>query len=110
MSTLIAGQISNAEVSCGRSESVLIDCGTFPIVCTIIVMWKFADLDSCGFVFSNVLLFQVHPIFMLSVADFVLAICWLLGGALWLRQDAEHYFGFCYFLAIITVVRYGNKM
>ena len=41
---------------------------------------------------------------MLSVADFILAICWMLGGALWLQKDAEHYFGFCYFLAIITVV------
>ena len=41
---------------------------------------------------------------MLSVADFILAICWMLGGVLWLREDAGHYFGFCYFLAIITVV------
>jgi len=47
---------------------------------------------------------QVHPIFMLSVADFILAICWLLGGVLWLQTKASHYFGFCYFLAIITVV------
>ena len=47
---------------------------------------------------------------MLSVADFVLAICWLLGGALWLQKDAENYFGFCYFLAIITVVHYEYKM
>ena len=41
---------------------------------------------------------------MLSVADFILAMCWMLGGTLWLRKDAVHYFGFCYFLAIITVV------
>ena len=47
---------------------------------------------------------QVHPIFMLSVADFILAICWLLGGVLWLQTKASHYFGFCYFLAIVTVV------
>ena len=42
---------------------------------------------------------------MLSVADFILAICWLLGGVLWLQAKASHYFGFCYFLAIVTVVR-----
>ncbi|XP_065892253.1 transmembrane protein 116-like [Dysidea avara] len=47
---------------------------------------------------------EVHPIFMLSVADFILAICWLLGGVLWLQSKATHYFGFCYFLAIATVI------
>ena len=42
---------------------------------------------------------------MLSVADFILAICWMLSGTIWLRDDTEGHFGFCYFLAIITVVR-----
>ena len=30
-------------------------------------------------------LLQVHPIFMLSIADFLLATLWTVGGGLWLE-------------------------
>ena len=55
----------------------------------------------------------MHPLFILSVADFILAILWLIGGVVWLSPDAngwatpesETHTGMCYVLAIATTVR-----
>ena len=55
----------------------------------------------------------MHPLFILSVADFILAILWLVGGVVWLSPDAngwatpesETHTGMCYVLAIATTVR-----
>ena len=56
---------------------------------------------------------QVHPLFILSVADFILAILWLIGGVVWLNPDSngwatnasDPHTGMCYVLAISTTVR-----
>ena len=46
---------------------------------------------------------QVHPIFMLSVADFFVATLWLIGAAVTMVNPA--YIEFCYFSGILTTVR-----
>ena len=46
---------------------------------------------------------QVHPIFMLSVADFFVATMWLIGAAVTMVNPA--YIEFCYFSGILTTVR-----
>ena len=56
---------------------------------------------------------QVHPLFILSVADFILAILWLIGGVVWLTPDSDGWAtpesnthtGMCYVLAVATTVR-----
>ena len=58
------------------------------------------------------LLFQVHPLFILSVADFILAILWLIGGVVWLTPDSNGWAkpessthtGMCYVLGVATTV------
>ena len=58
---------------------------------------------------------QVHPLFILSVADFVLAILWLIGGIVWLNPDeygwakegSATHTGMCYVLAVATTVSIG---
>lgn len=49
---------------------------------------------------------------MLSVADFVLAILWLIGGIVWLnpdyngwaKEESSTHTGMCYVLAVATTV------
>ena len=56
---------------------------------------------------------QVHPLFILSVGDFILSILWLIGGVVWLSPDANgwaksnsaSHTGMCYVLAVATTVR-----
>ena len=55
---------------------------------------------------------QVHPLFILSVADFILSILWMIGGVVWInpgddgwaRDDSNPHTGMCYVLAIATTV------
>lgn len=61
-------------------------------------------------------IFQIHPLFTLSVGDFVLSCMWLFGGSLWFqsyksRHDEIHLgIGLCYILAISTTVRRRREM
>jgi len=34
---------------------------------------------------------QIHPIFMLSIADFLLAALWTAGGSIWLSGDPYYF-------------------
>ena len=45
---------------------------------------------------------QIHPIFQLSFADCFLSFLWIIGGALWLRED--HNRVGCLVVALLTVV------
>jgi hypothetical protein len=55
---------------------------------------------------------EVHPLFILSVADFVLAILWLIGGIVWLnpdeygwaKEESATHTGMCYVLAVATTM------
>ena len=47
---------------------------------------------------------QVHPIFVLSIADLMLAMLWLLGGGLWLRRDVNMSRVWCFSASLMTVV------
>lgn len=49
------------------------------------------------------LIMQIHPIFVLSVADFILACLWIIGGSFWLRRPIEHNIG-CLVVSLLTVV------
>ena len=61
---------------------------------------------------------QVHPLFMLSVADFILSILWMIGGIVWLSpgeggwasSESESHAGMCYVLAIATTVSMGRYL
>ena len=47
-------------------------------------------------------LVQVHPIFVLSIADLLLSVLWLLGGGAWLGGFKQR--NWCYALSLFTVV------
>ena len=55
---------------------------------------------------------QVHPLFMLSLGDFVVSMCWLVGGVVWLTPGVygwgtiggSTHTGMCYILGIGTLV------
>lgn len=47
---------------------------------------------------------QVHPIFVLSIADLMLAMLWLLGGGLWLWRDVNMSRVWCFSASLMTVV------
>ena len=65
-----------------------------------------------SYILIFITLLQVHPLFILSVADFVLAILWLIGGIVWLNPDeygwakenSASHTGMCYVLAVATTV------
>ena len=53
---------------------------------------------------------QVHPIFVLSVADAMLALLYILGGIVWLRREANVSSRvWCFSAALPTVVRYRTN-
>jgi len=45
---------------------------------------------------------QVHPIFAISVADLMLALLWMVGGTVWLRQAPSR--SWCFAVSLPTVV------
>lgn len=47
---------------------------------------------------------QVHPIFMLSIADSLLASLWVIGGVMYLGKMSQHKV-VCLFVSLLTVVR-----
>ena len=47
---------------------------------------------------------QVHPIFMLSIADCLLATLWVAGGIIYLGRMSQHKTA-CLFVSLFTVVR-----
>ena len=54
-------------------------------------------------------LLQIHPLFTLSIGDFIVSCTWLFGGSLWLHNYHERShpaagLGLCYVLAIATTV------
>lgn len=51
-----------------------------------------------------VFLDQVHPIFALSVADLMLALLWVVGGTLWLRQTPGMHKTWCFAVSLPTMV------
>ena len=46
---------------------------------------------------------KIHPIFVISVADCVLGLSWLLGGAMWFGRIQHR--SWCYLPSLLTVVR-----
>ena len=47
---------------------------------------------------------QVHPIFVLSIADGMLAVLWVVGGALWLKGGVSQSRVGCFAVSLMTVV------
>lgn len=45
---------------------------------------------------------QIHPIFMLSIADLLLSILWMIGGGVWLKGIEERVW--CFAISLPTVV------
>ena len=45
---------------------------------------------------------QIHPIFILSLADLLLAMLWIVGGALWFRSAPDR--SWCFAVSLLTVV------
>lgn len=51
------------------------------------------------------MLLQIHPIFMLSIADFMLAVLWGVGGIMWLVEMSTHFDrDGCFAVLLATVV------
>lgn len=48
------------------------------------------------------LFYQIHPIFVLSLADLLLAVLWIIGGALWFRSISDR--SWCFAVSLLTVV------
>lgn len=50
---------------------------------------------------------EVHPLFTLSVGDFIVSCTWLFGGAVWIHnkeKNAGNGLGLCYVLALATLI------
>ena len=47
---------------------------------------------------------EVHPIFMLSLADTMLSILWIAGAGLWLADPDSYNNVWCYAITLMTVV------
>jgi hypothetical protein len=48
---------------------------------------------------------KVHPIFVLSIADAMLSLLYIVGSSLWLRSDSTATSrGWCFFVTLPTVV------
>ena len=56
----------------------------------------------CVFVISLSHKFQVFPIFIISIADFLLALTWVVGGALWFTRISQRVW--CFLPSLLTVV------
>ncbi len=54
-------------------------------------------------IFSFIYPLQVHPIFVLSIADLMLAFLWVIGGVLWLTSVSNHLV-WCFMATLMTVV------
>ncbi len=56
---------------------------------------------------SFISFFQIHPIFMLSIADCLLSLTWIVGGALWLLGGVRYSERVaCFTVTLCTVVRF----
>ena len=66
-------------------------------VLTQIYLWLYPQ-DHIG----SVLSLQVHPIFVLSVADLLLSFLWIIGGGAWLRRLGDRVW--CYAISLPTIV------
>ena len=51
-------------------------------------------------VYHNIM--QVHPIFMLSIADLLLSLLWMIGSGVWLRGIEQRVW--CYAISLLTIV------
>ena len=47
---------------------------------------------------------QIHPIFVLSLVDCMLAVSYVIGGLLWLRRSTVSSQAWCYFTSLLTIV------
>ncbi len=56
----------------------------------------------CYFVITLLYLVQIHPIFVLSVADLLLAVVWTVGASFWARDIEDR--KWCLLVSLLTVV------
>ena len=49
---------------------------------------------------------EVHPIFMISVADCMLGLLWIVGAVIWFLPRDLYKHVWCYALALLTAVSY----
>ena len=87
---------------------------TYHQLFTLIITMLLSVYTSCHqtvFLCANLMFVagQVHPLFILSVADFVLSILWMIGGVVWISPGeggwgASPHTGMCYVLGIATTV------
>ena len=54
----------------------------------------------------RVLKSEVHPIFMIALADCMLAVQWIAGAALWLSKPEMYSHTWCYAITLMTAVSY----
>lgn len=52
----------------------------------------------------RVLSSDVHPIFMISLADCMLAVLWIAGSSLWLSPEESYSHVWCYAVTLMTAV------
>ena len=97
----IIGAVSIIASAVGRKQiwSPKVDNNTQQILCLFICLFVclFIYLFACLFV-----CLQVHPIFQLSVADFLLGVLWIVGGVLWFRGVPNKVW--CFAVSLPTVV------
>lgn len=66
---------------------------------SVVLHSLFVEVDNC-LLFPPSL--QVHPIFVISVADCFLGISWVLGGAFWIDRIEDR--SWCYLSSLLNVV------
>ena len=57
---------------------------------------------------NRIMLLQVHPIFILSVADLLLSLLWVIGGGVWLRKFNDRVW--CYAISLPTIVSHTGQL
>ena len=71
---------------------------------TFIVSRLYSSLYDINLSLSLSHKFQVFPIFIISIADFLLALTWVVGGALWFTRISQRVW--CFLPSLLTVVGY----
>ncbi len=88
--------------------------GALSIIITVIIKKQvFSPKVHNGEIVLNLVIhsfisfFQIHPIFMLSIADCLLSLTWIVGGALWLLGGVRYSERVaCFTVTLCTVVRF----
>ncbi|XP_064392891.1 transmembrane protein 116-like [Halichondria panicea] len=115
VSVLEDGNLTTTTNACNCTQWNLDTVDAEPIAIIRIITSTISVFGSASIILSVLLSgklnkAEVHPLFILSVADFILSILWMIGGVVWLspgqggwaRNESDPHTGMCYVLGVST--------